>query len=171
MANSVTMNADSGQKTWLTPLTIIDALGEFDLDPCTPENMPWRTAKRMVTEEEDGLKVDWSGNRVWLNPPYGRESIPFLKKMAKHKDNGGGIAFIFGRTDTKVWHEWVFPFADSLLFVAGRVKFYNGDGTIGAAAANAPSVLVAYTKRDTEFLKKSGIYGALLVPYYRANVG
>ena len=67
------MNVDSGQKTWLTPPEIIRSLGEFDLDPCVPDSMPWQTAKRMVTKAEDGLTVDWNGKRVWLNPPYGRE--------------------------------------------------------------------------------------------------
>ena len=33
---SVAMNADSGEKTWLTPPHIIEALWPFDLDPVLP---------------------------------------------------------------------------------------------------------------------------------------
>lgn len=51
------MNVDTGQKTWLTPKWIIDALGPFDMDPCVPDHMPWSTATRMVTKAEDGLTV------------------------------------------------------------------------------------------------------------------
>lgn len=87
---SIAMNVDSGEKTWLTPPDIIERLGPFDLDPCCPANMPWRTATRMVSLPEDGLSVDWSGKRVWCNPPYGREAVPFLRKMAKNA-NGGGV--------------------------------------------------------------------------------
>ena len=83
------INQDSGEKTWLTPPEIIEALGHFDLDPCAADNMPWRTADRMVTKAENGLLVDWDGKRVWCNPPYGRESVPFLDKMARHADGGG----------------------------------------------------------------------------------
>jgi hypothetical protein len=39
--NTNTENND----TWLTPPTIIQSLGEFDLDPCSPINRPWNTAK------------------------------------------------------------------------------------------------------------------------------
>lgn len=87
---SVYMNVDTGEKTWLTPKYIVDALGPFDLDPCCPDGgMPWTTAKRMVTKSEDGLSVDWTGCRVWMNPPYGRESAPFFEKMSHHVSGGG----------------------------------------------------------------------------------
>lgn len=82
---SVAMNIDSGEKTWLTPPHIVEALGPFDLDPCCPPNMPWRTATQMVCRPDDGLAVDWTGKRVWCNPPYGREAVPFLRKMAEHE--------------------------------------------------------------------------------------
>ena len=85
---SVSMNTDSGEKTWLTPPHIVEALGPFDLDPCCPPKMPWRTAAQMVCRPDDGLAVDWTGKRVWLNPPYGREAVPFLRRMANHE--GGG---------------------------------------------------------------------------------
>lgn len=88
MNKSYSMNIDTGEKKWLTPPEIIRALGLFDLDPCCPPNMPWRTAKQMVHWPDDGLKVEWTGKRVWLNPPYGRESVPFLRKMAENKTGG-----------------------------------------------------------------------------------
>lgn len=84
------MNVDTGQKSWLTPPRIINALGTFSLDPCCPPKMPWRTATHMVCRPDDGLAVDWTGKRVWLNPPYGRESIPFLRKMCGQVEDGGG---------------------------------------------------------------------------------
>lgn len=87
---SVAMNADSGEKTWLTPKWILDALGPFDLDPCVPNGgMPWRTAKEMVTKTQNGLSVDWEDKRVWLNPPYGREAEPFFYKLINRKRGGG----------------------------------------------------------------------------------
>jgi hypothetical protein len=82
-ALSVNMNIDTGEKTWLTPPHIIDALGPFDLDPCCPPQMPWRTAARMICRPFDGLAVDWTGQRVWLNPPYGREAVPFFEKLVR----------------------------------------------------------------------------------------
>lgn len=85
---SISMNADTGEKTWLTPPNILAALGHFDTDPCCPPSMPWRTADTMLTEAENGVTALWTG-RVWLNPPYGREAIPFLRRMAGHRQGGG----------------------------------------------------------------------------------
>lgn len=156
---SVNMNADSGEKTWLTPRHIIDALGPFDTDPCCPDGgMPWPTARRMITKSEDGLKQEWAG-RVWLNPPYGREAFPFLSRMASY--TGGGIALVFVRTDARQWHEWILPVAHSILFVRGRLRFCNASGE-PAQSCPMPSALVAYSPADTLVLERSGIKGTLV---------
>lgn len=157
---SVNMNIDTGEKTWLTPPHIINALGTFDLDPCCPPQMPWKTATRMVCRPDDGLAVDWSGQRVWLNPPYGREAIPFLRKMAKNT-MGGGVLLIFARTDTSAWQDWIFPFASGVLFLRGRLRFCREDGTKGETST-APSALVAYSQADLQALRDCGLEGALI---------
>lgn len=154
------MNVDTGEKTWLTPPSIIEALGPFDLDPCCPSNMPWRTATQMISLPDNGLLADWSGKRVWCNPPYGREAIPFLRKMAENT-NGGGYSLIFARTDTSAWQDFIFPYAYGVLFLRGRIKFYKADGTPGETAP-APSALVAYSERDFVRLRESRLVGALL---------
>lgn len=155
------MNTDSGEKTWLTPPHIIEALGPFDLDPCCPPQMPWRTAKRMVCRPDDGLAVDWRGSRVWCNPPYGRDAVPFLRKMAANRGAGGGIALIFARTDTSAWQELIFPLANGVMFLRGRIKFFHADGSPGEAAT-APSALVAYSEHDFDRLRKCGLEGSLV---------
>ena len=153
------INADSGEKTWLTPRHIIDALGHFDTDPCCPPNMPWRTADTMLTKADDGTTAPWHG-RVWLNPPYGRDAYSFLDRMARY--DGGGIALIFVRTDARQWHEWVFPFAHSVLFVRGRLRFCDASGK-PAQSCPTPSALVAYSEADTLALERSGIRGSLVM--------
>lgn len=71
---------------WYTPKEIIDALGEFDLDPCAPMRPLWRTARVMYNKEQDGLKQKWEG-RVWLNPPYSRPTIEhFITRMVEHNN-------------------------------------------------------------------------------------
>ena len=42
---------------WYTPKEIIDALGEFDLDPCAPMRPLWRTARVMAARPSRGT---WS---------------------------------------------------------------------------------------------------------------
>lgn len=93
-----------GENTWFTPKSIIDALGgsdSFDLDPCTQSFRPFDTAKNHVAHDlgECGLSIDWCG-RVWLNPPYGKEIGPFLRKFMVHKK---GVALIFARMGNKTF--------------------------------------------------------------------
>lgn len=59
---------------WYTPREIIEALGEFDLDPCAPMHPLWPTAKIMYNKQDNGLVQNWGG-RIWLNPPYSKPLI------------------------------------------------------------------------------------------------
>lgn len=159
---------DTGEKTWLTPLSLLDLLGQFDLDPCCPdEPMPWRTAKRMVSKAEDGLSVDWNHQRVWLNPPYGNEAIPFFKKMVAH--SGGGIALVFARTENKLWQEYIFPHAKALVFLRGRLRFCRANGTPGNTSP-APSALVTFDNRDADFLQELTQKGTLRGYFVRVRI-
>lgn len=137
--------------TWLTPPYIIEALGHFDLDPCSPPNMPWRTADVMNSLPSDGLELDWRGKRVWLNPPYGRETFKWLKKLSESKR---GIALIFSRTETNGFHEEVWSKAHSIFFFRGRLRFHYVDGSLGNTA-NAPSCLISYSNEDTISIRKA----------------
>ena len=143
---------------WLTPPEILRALGPFDLDPCSPVNRPWPTATEHFTVQEDGLSQPWSG-RVWMNPPYGAETARWLQRLADH---GNGVALIFARTETAMFFDWVWPRADALLFVQGRIHFHYVDGRRAAANSGAPSVLVAFGRENADLLGSSSIAGAFV---------
>lgn len=105
---------------WLTPPHIIKALGAFDLDPCAPVDRPWSTAANHMTILDDGLSREWFG-RVWLNPPFGREAVKWLRRMKAH---GNGVALIPARTETAMFYECVWGGADAVLFIKGRPHFH-----------------------------------------------
>lgn len=168
MKKSVLMNVDTGEKTWLTPPHLLKALGEFDLDPCCPDGgMPWRTAKRMITKSENSLSKNWEGLRVWLNPPYGREAIPFFEKMVE-RNTGGGIALVFVRPDTRLWQDIIFPCATAILFLRGRLRFCKQDGTQGETAT-APSALIAFSQADAAVLAEAN-GSNLLQGFFMPNI-
>ena len=144
---------------WLTPPSILERLGSFDLDPCSPIARPWSTAAKHFTVEDDGLLQLWSG-RVWLNPPYGKQTWKWLNKLALH---GDGITLIFARTETEGFSRFVWGSASAVLFLKGRVKFFHVDGSEGRVAP-APSVLVAYGSDNSAALKNSGIAGKFIDP-------
>lgn len=145
----------SGTDVWLTPPHILEALGEFDLDPCASEDRPWDTANKHYTIKDDGLMQPWSG-RVWCNPPYGPKMGPFLSKLAAHP--GGGTALIFARTETNAFFDHVWDKATAILFLKGRLKFHKPNGELGGTAGS-PSVLIAYGEAEAERLKNCNIRG------------
>lgn len=147
------------KEEWLTPPEIIRSLGEFDLDPCylPPDQRPWETAKESYWKEIDGLRQTWSG-RIWCNPPYGKKTFEWIRKLADH---GNGIALIFARTETKGFHNEVFPKADGIFFFKGRISFHYITGQ-KASTSNASSCLIAFGYQNCESIRKFGLNGKLI---------
>jgi hypothetical protein len=154
---------------WITPRFVIDDLGKFDLDPCACVDQPWPCASRSISPPDDGLAADWGGARVWCNPPYNDLAALWLERMAQH---GHGMALIFARTDTDMFHEWVWPRAAALLFLRGRLFFHFGEPFVSEKTgqrfdvgdraphnSGGPSVLVAYGRADADRLKRSSLSG------------
>lgn len=144
---------NGGHDEWLTPPEILAKLGSFDLDPCAPVVRPWDTAAWHFTVQDDGLSKDWHG-RVWLNPPFGREAVKWLRKMAKH---GNGVALVPARTETAMFYETVWGVADGVCFMKGRPHFHYVDGRRAAANSGAPIALIAYGESNLEALQASGL--------------
>lgn len=147
-----------GKEEWLTPRHLLELIGPFDLDPCAPLVRPWPTAKKHYTIDDDGLLKVWEGS-VWLNPPYGPKTGKWLAKLARH---GDGIALVFARTETRAFHEHIWPKAHALLFLRGRLTFFNSDGSPGKNTAGAPSVLVAYGEANACRLRERHHMGAFV---------
>ena len=140
---------------WYTPKYIIDALGEFDTDPCSPMMPPFKTANTMYNKENDGLVQEWVG-RVWLNPPYSRPLInKFIDRMVDHNN---GIALVFNRLDSKLFQEQLLDKATSMLVMKGRIKFLKDNGQQGGSAG-CGSVLFAFGEENDLALMASGIEG------------
>jgi hypothetical protein len=160
--NFNTPRTEDTTNTWITPPSLIRALGPFDLDPCCPPTMPWQTAAEMhhYPDMGCGLARPWEG-RVFLNPPYGEHTFTWMRKFAAHKR---GIARIFARTDTRGFHEYVFRSGCTIYFLKGRVKFHREDGSCPKNGPAAPSCLVAHTDEDTAAILYSGIPGFLMRP-------
>jgi len=148
---------NGGTDEWLTPPSLIEALGPFDLDPCAPINRPWPTAHHHFTLEDGGLRNEWSGH-VWLNPPYSQAD----KWMARLAEHGDGIALLFARTETQLWHKHIWPHTSGVLFLKGRLHFHLPDGTPAKANAGAPSALIGYGTRAQVTLAHSQDIGVLV---------
>lgn len=152
--DSVTHQGKSN--TWFTPKKIIDALGPFDLDPCTVSTRPFDSASYHIERDKgrDGLSCEWRG-RVWLNPPYGKNTPIWMYKLREH---GNGIALVFTAFETR-WGQEHAKTADGILLIAGRVSFIDQSGRTQNNAGKG-SCLIAYGKNNIESIKK--IKGVLI---------
>lgn len=127
---------------WLTPLNIIRALGDFDLDPCAYPGHDTAWTKWY----EKGDEKEWHG-RVWLNPPYS-EVARWLDMLAEH---GRGVALVFARTDTK-WAQRHLRKATGVTFLKGRIKFLN-DKFEESTNAGHGSMLLFYGEKPKHGLE------------------
>ena len=109
---------------WATPPEVFDPLhAEFDftLDPCC--SIETAKCARFFTEEQNGLAQDWSGERVFMNPPYGREIYDWT-----HKARISGtlvVGLLPASCDMKWWHDDVVGHAE-VRYIRGRVRFLTG---------------------------------------------
>jgi hypothetical protein len=142
-----------GKDEWLTPPEILAVLGPFCLDPCSPVVRPWDTAQKHYTIADDGLALPWHG-RVWCNPPFGREAVKWLRKMAAH---GNGIALVPARTETAMYYECVWGAADAVCFLRGRPHFHHVSGERASFNSGAPISLVAYGQMNADALARCGL--------------
>lgn len=138
---------------WYTPPEIFTALGlSFDLDPCAPAGgLPWIPAAKFYSNDDDGLIQPWAG-RVWLNPPYGRYTPNWLRKLARH---GDGIALVYSRTET-AWFQDAASRAGLVCFKRGRISFIDEKGQV-RDGTRAGSVLLAYGDQCVHALARANL--------------
>lgn len=125
---------------WSTPQWLFDELDSefhFTLDPCASESN--HKCERYYTKETDGLKADWSGERVFCNPPYS-DITSFARKAFFDSRNEGTVVALLvpSRTDTKWFQDYCYMRSE-IRFISGRLKF--NDAKTGAPF---PSMLVIF---------------------------
>ena len=132
----------TGKDDWETPPELFKRLDDefhFTLDPCCSVN----TAKcrKFYTEAEDGLKQNWAGETVFVNPPYSLKSQnDWVKKCYEEskKPDTKVVALLPARTDTQRFHKWIYHKA-KIRFIRGRIKFVGAEH-----GAPFPSMIVIW---------------------------
>lgn len=111
--------------------------GPFTLDVAAAAHNT--KCSRYYTREDDGTVQDWSGERVWCNPPYS-EIAPWIRKAWDSWSTTTGIVMLLpaNRTEQQWWQLMVEPFRDragsplSTEFLAGRMRFLRpGQTAVG----------------------------------------
>lgn len=119
-------SSDSAE--WETPRELfasLDEYFEFTLDPCGSEVS--HMVSNYYNKEQNGLTRDWTGEVAFVNPPYGRKISRWIEKCAtEYLNNGVEVVLLApARTETRYWHNFIWPIAPYVLFLKGRLQFLN----------------------------------------------
>jgi site-specific DNA-methyltransferase (adenine-specific) len=137
---------------WETPQDLFDKLNKefnFTLDPCATDDN--HKCDKYYTIKDDGLSKDWSGEIVFVNPPYGRAIGKWVKKSYEEYLKGTTVVMLIpSRTDTRFFHDYIYNKAE-IRFLKGRLKFvnrlfpsWNEEGNYKLSPAPFPSMIVVY---------------------------
>lgn len=127
---------------WSTPQSTFDELNKefnFTLDPCA--NNENHKCDKYYTKGDDGLSKSWRGERVFCNPPYGKELKKWVMKCYNESRNGNALCVMLipSRTDTSYFHDYIYHKAKEIRFIRGRLKFGNCKNS-----APFPSMIVVF---------------------------
>ena len=134
----------SEKETWETPQDFFDkqnALHGFTLDVCAQHHSA--KCPTYYTVEDDAFVKPWDGV-IWMNPPYGRGIIRWMKRAYEASLDGAKVVCLVpARTDTAWW--WEYAMKGQIEFIRGRLKF--GGAKTGAPF---PSALVVFNPPKQE---------------------
>jgi phage N-6-adenine-methyltransferase len=145
--SKVSVHFSSATDLWSTPQEFYDMLNNefhFTLDPCATDDN--HKTDKYYTIDDDGLSKDWSGEVVFMNPPYGRSIGAWMKKASE--SDAKVVCLIPSRTDTRWWHDYVIPRSDEIRYIKGRLKFGGQKNS-----APFPSAVIIYnptTNKESE---------------------
>jgi ParB family chromosome partitioning protein len=121
---------------WYTPPELLECVrgyfgGPIPLDPATAPHNP-TGALRYFTAKENGLKQDWAGEGVFVNPPYGKALPDWCRKIHEEADKGVPIIALMpcgARFSTTYWQDHILSgLLTAWCYVRGRVAFVGPNG-------------------------------------------
>ena len=132
---------------------------QFDLDAAAHE----MNAKLLtfLTEDDNALKMQWPGVSAFCNPPYGMGNVvgKWMNKFAieyARKPRKSLVVLVAARTDTLWFHDIIWPLADEVRFIRGRLLHEIGgkpivkadkNGVLRTQPATFPSMIVVFRRK------------------------
>jgi hypothetical protein len=168
-------NINTKSKSWGTPKKYVDAVklvfdGNIDLDPCSNEYSIVNATIEYLLPNNDGLKENWTYNKIFVNPPYGidkerKTSIKnWIEKCYKTNllYNNEIIALIPVATNTKHWKEFIFKKANLVCFLNDtRLRFLENGLDVGKGAPMA-CAMIYWGNNNENFIKVFKDFGNIV---------
>ena len=120
---------------WGTPDWLFDQLhAEFQFTVDAAASDALHKHQRYWTEQEDGIRQTWAGQRVFCNPPWSAKGLDLFTNKARREATAwefsadASVLVLPAKTDQRWWHDHVLPYAERR-WVNGRVSFQGASGT------------------------------------------
>lgn len=153
--------------TYRTPKEFLRVLRAFAgddgiaLDPAGHKKSIVRAKKQfLLSLGEDGLKKSWVTKHngiVYVNPPYGRQVIHWIRKAIRQYHKSGErleiIMLVAARPDTIWFQELAMNHASRVCFWRGRLKFLGPTKSGKREPAMFPSAVLYFGRRPKLFTK------------------
>lgn len=142
----------SNTSEWLTPVNILDKVkavfgGVIDLDPCSNALAQTRVqATTYYTLADDGLQQDWAGN-TFINPPRGRASKEFWRKLVSAPRVTSAIWLCFSieqlqTLQAAVPGQSILAAHRTICIPRKRIAFDREDGSKGERPSHANAIVL-----------------------------
>lgn len=112
----------SQRSDWGTPpafFAAIDEVFHFTLDAAASEENA--KCKRFFSESDDGLARSWSGEVVWLNPPFGDGLERWIQKAIDEAHFGATTVMLLPHRSGSRW--WRLARQGEITELEGRIRF------------------------------------------------
>lgn len=134
---------------WGTPQGLFDELNEeFDFTIDVAASALNAKCIRYYTKDDDGLSKSWTGERVFMNPPYGYGLKYWVKKAYDETHGLEGAEIVVGvlpsSSDVAWFHDYVYHIAE-IRFLRGRVKFENSEN--GKKGSSTKGTMIVIWRR------------------------
>lgn len=146
------------RQDWCTPKEIVEVVrtifnGKIDLDPCSNSQSIVGAKEEWVLT--NGLTIPWGPRNVFANPPYGRGLDKWVAKASSEAGvhDAEVIMLLPAAVDTGRWQHVIFPTAQAVCWIKGRVKF------IGAAQGAPFASALVYWGQHTEMFSTASSLG------------
>ena len=132
--------------------SIYASFGKIDLDPCAHPSSPVTASQKYIfANGDDGLRDAWSGEFVYVNPPFS-DQLNWLRR-AHEQWRLGNVATIAclvpARTDSTGFHETLRADAD-IYFLQGRLRFLDLRGNAQPTPFSLMVVIFGGTEEQKE---------------------
>lgn len=122
------VTSPSKRVIWRTPDALFQALDKefaFTVDAAADDGNT--QCDRFFDREVDALAQSWAKERVFINPPYGRELARWVDKaVIEAQEHGALVVMVLpARTGNRWFHRCCLPHAE-IRFIRGRLNYTVG---------------------------------------------